>query len=351
MVVLLTGGCKNGKSNTAQDIACSLRAKYGGGLYYVATMESTGKEDDERIRKHVENREGLGFETIEIARDIKRLSTEKDKFLGMEGKAADNNGTNTFLVDSLTALLAGEMFRTDENGEFVQDFGAAARICEDIRVLCEEKDFNLIFVSDGIYSDAAIYDESTDAYREGLALIEREATKIADEVIEMCAGKEIVHGRNDGSVSGLMQRNIEMSDKEKKGILIVGGAGQGKLDLAKRLVGEISDKDIYSFEYEKCENGCDIEGKKGNVQALVPGGYKIYRNVERLVRGTDMSAEEIAGLFPEGAVIICEDITCGIVPVDATDRKWREDAGRLMQALAASRRVFRVICGIEEEIG
>ena len=108
---------------------------------------------------------------------------------------------------------------------------------------------------------------------------------------------------------------------------------------------------IYSFEYEKCENGCDIEGEKGNVQALVPGGYKIYRNVERLVRGTDMSAEEIAGLFPEGAVIICEDITCGIVPIDATDRKWREDAGRLMQALAAGRRVFRVICGIEEEIG
>ena len=242
MVVLLTGGCKNGKSNTAQDIACSLRARLGGGLYYVATMESTGIEDDERIRKHVENRDGLGFETIEMARDIKRLSTEKDKFL--------KSGTNTFLLDSLTALLAGEMFRTDENGEFVQDFGAAARICEDIRVLCEEKDFNLIFVSDGIYSDAATYDESTDAYREGLALIEREVAKTSDEVIEMCAGKEIVHGRNDGSVSVLMQRNIGMMDKEKKGILIVGGAGQGKLDLAKRLVGEISGKEIYSFKIE-----------------------------------------------------------------------------------------------------
>ena len=334
MVVLLTGGCKNGKSNTAQDIACSLRARLGGGLYYVATMESTGKEDDERIRKHVENREGLGFETIEMARDIKRLSTEKDKFL--------KPGTNTFLVDSLTALLAGEMFRTVENGEFVQDFGAAARICEDIRVLCEEKDFNLIFVSDGIYSDAALYDESTDAYREGLALIEREVAKTSDEVIEMCAGKEIMHIGSGISELDFMRKNRKMSGKEKKGILIVGGAGQGKLDLAKRLVGEISDKDIYSFK---------IEDSSVSTKAQVPGGYKIYRHAERLVRGTDRSAEEIAGLFPEGAVIICEDITCGIVPIDAKDRKWREDAGRLMQALAAGRRVYRVICGIEEEIG
>lgn len=341
MIVLLTGGCKNGKSDIAQDIACSLREKSGGGLYYVATMRSTGKEDDERIRKHVENRAGLGFETIEIARDIKRLSTEKEKFIRAvgSGKAADmaeHPEKATFLVDSLTALLANEMFRTDKDGTFIEDRDAAARICEDIRILCKEEGYNLVFVSDGIYSDAAIYDASTDSYREGLALIEREVAAIADEVTEMCAGKRMVHKSTD------TKEVSEMSDKENRGILIVGGAGQGKLDFAKSIVGEVKDEDIYSFKQEENAN---------NISGAVPGGYKIYYHAERLARGTDKNAEELAELFSKNAIVICEDITCGIVPVDATDRKWREDAGRFMQALAKNRDVYRVICGIGEKIG
>ena len=60
---------------------------------------------------------------------------------------------------------------------------------------------------------------------------------------------------------------------------------------------------------------------------------------------------ELAELFSQNSIVICEDITCGIVPVDATDRKWREDAGRFMQALAKNRDVYRVICGIGEKIG
>jgi len=403
MIVLLTGGCKNGKSNTAQDIACALKTESGGALYYVATMESTGKEDDERIRKHVENREGLGFETIEISRDIKRLCTEKEKFLGRLYKDGE---VCTFLIDSLTALLAGEMFRTDENGKFAEDLGAAQRVCEDLRVLCKEKDYNLIFVSDGIYSDAAIYDKSTEAYREGLALIEREVAGVADKVMEMCAGKEILHIRNDkdkayyvldNSVDaredsmdyGDGQKAGMMNDKkEKKGILIVGGAGQGKLEFAKELVGTISNDDIYTFEIggrsgksgdcrndaisERnegivpggCRNDATSEGNEGIVpggcrndatyggnEGIIPGGCRIYSHAERIVRGAYEDVEKIAEYLADKEIVICEDITCGIVPVDATDRKWREDVGRLMQALAKNRRVYRVICGIGEEIG
>ncbi|MBO4458909.1 MAG: bifunctional adenosylcobinamide kinase/adenosylcobinamide-phosphate guanylyltransferase [Butyrivibrio sp.] len=320
MIVLLTGGCKNGKSNTAQDIACKLRTESGGGLYYVATMKSTGEEDDERIRKHVENREGLGFETIEISRDIKRIIAEKEHFL-----------KNTFLVDSLTALLANEMFQTNENGEFFEDRSAPERVCEDIRFLCKDKNSDFIFVSDGIYSDAAVYDSGTESYRAGLALVEREVARVADEVIEMCAGKEIRH-------KNLHLREADLMIKDGCGVLIVGGAGQGKLEFAKCITGAFSREDVCIYDVK------DAADK-------VPGGYKIYRHAERLARGTDKSAEELARLFPKEAVVICEDITCGIVPIDATDRKWRKDAGRLMQALSRGRKVFRVICGIGEEIG
>ena len=118
MIVLITGGCKNGKSNKAQDLAISLSQKQKGRLYYVATMISTGAEDDDRIRKHVDNRKGLGFETIELKYRIEDLVDVIRK---------DENPP-AFLVDSLTALLANEMFRTDDKGNFYVDHDAAGRV-------------------------------------------------------------------------------------------------------------------------------------------------------------------------------------------------------------------------------
>ena len=49
------------------------------------------------------------------------------------------------------------------------------------------------------------------------------------------------------------------------------------------------------------------------------------------------------------AVIICEDITCGIVPIDPIDRRWRELTGRYLQKLAGTgAEVIRMVCGIPQ---
>ena len=48
-----------------------------------------------------------------------------------------------------------------------------------------------------------------------------------------------------------------------------------------------------------------------------------------------------------GHVITCDEIGCGIVPVDADDRLWREMTGDACQYLAArAGTVFHVVCGI-----
>ena len=68
MTILITGGAKNGKSDFAQDLAVSLA---GGAVhYYLATMIPCDAEDHYRIKKHLESRAGLGFETIECGRNI-----------------------------------------------------------------------------------------------------------------------------------------------------------------------------------------------------------------------------------------------------------------------------------------
>ena len=117
MIVFVSGGAKNGKSGFAQDLAVQL-AK-GGKRYYVATMIPVDFEDRERIRKHVADREGLGFETIECGADL------------LSCLNYDKNGS--FLLDSVTALLQNVMFPRERNYEM--DAKAAEKCAQDVVTL------------------------------------------------------------------------------------------------------------------------------------------------------------------------------------------------------------------------
>ena len=175
LTYFISGGAKNGKSTLAQDLSVAL-AK-GGRLYYVATMISTGSEDDDRIRRHIADREGMGFETVECFRTIMECL-----------KTADKNGV--FLVDSVTALIQNSLFPIEKNYEM--DLEAASR-CADELVEFAHTVRHAVFVSDYIYSDAERYSESTEMYRKCLADIDRRLAKVCDTVIEVSAGQFIIH--------------------------------------------------------------------------------------------------------------------------------------------------------------
>jgi len=172
MTIFVSGGCKNGKSSLAQNAAVALSRNSR--LYYVATMIPSDEEDEVRICRHIENRAGLGFETIECGMDILDCLNGTDK-------------TACFLIDSVTALLANEMFR---NGE--PDETAPVRVAQGLIALADCVS-NAVFVSDFIYSDAARFDESTEAFRRGLAFIDRTLAERCDTVAELCAGNSIRH--------------------------------------------------------------------------------------------------------------------------------------------------------------
>ena len=336
MIILLTGGCKNGKSGLAQKLAVLLSKRKHGRLFYVATMKSTGEEDDERIRRHVEDRAGLGFETIEIQTDIGLLYKSAIEIAG------DDCYFGTYLIDSLTALLANEMF-TEKCGNFFTDKEAPDRVGTELKELMKttaEKRADLIFVSDGIYSDSAIYDGDTFLYREGLGKLERVVTDCADLVIEMCAGVPMIHKKSVVAAEDKELMDLLKRDGKKQGALIIGGAAQGKRAFVKNKFG-LKDEDIYTFETDEI-----LHGEIG-----IPRGFKAYEHVERLALSMGMDVHELTDDFPKDAVLICEDITCGIVPLSKEDRRWRDDAGRFMQALSESREVYRVFCGKGTQIG
>ena len=68
---------------------------------------------------------------------------------------------------------------------------------------------------------------------------------------------------------------------------------------------------------------------------------------EKILMDIISSNEDIAS----DIIFISEDISCGLVPMDKTERSWRENHGRMMIALANKcTSVERIFCGIPMKI-
>ena len=107
-------------------------------------------------------------------------------------------------------------------------------------------------------------------------------------------------------------------------ILIVGGAGQGKLAFARERFGF---------------SGVDA----------APGG-PVWNDFHLAVRDCLRAGGDVAALTERASrceLVLCDEIGCGVVPIDREERRWREETGRACQLLAQkARAVYRVVCGI-----
>ncbi len=124
-------------------------------------------------------------------------------------------------------------------------------------------------------------------------------------------------------------------------ILVTGGAYQGKLDYAKEEYG-LTDEDVFTCEEGSTAVGFDekiVDHFERYVLALIKAGQVPEKAV-----GMQLRANRY-----KGRIIICDDISQGIVPMDATERAWREGVGRTMVKIAQQAdKVVRVFCGIPE---
>lgn len=174
--ILITGGSKNGKSFYAQEILLKLADSQD--KFYIATMQPCDQEDEQRIKRHREEREGYGFITLEQPRNVAKC---------IESFTQDCS----VLLDSTTALLSNEMFL--QKGE-INDF-AWKNIVQEILEIGKAA-AHVVVVSDYIYSDAQRYDEYTEAYRRNLAAVDKALAKEFDVVCEVSFGGKIFHKGN-----------------------------------------------------------------------------------------------------------------------------------------------------------
>ena len=123
-------------------------------------------------------------------------------------------------------------------------------------------------------------------------------------------------------------------------VLIIGGAYQGKLDFAKRAYG-IRDADVFTCTEE----------------SGIVFGARCLNRLEDFTLWCVRNGEDAVALFEahraawENSVLICQDIFCGVVPLGAENRAWREMTGRLCAFLAReAQSVFRIFCGLEQRL-
>ena len=121
--------------------------------------------------------------------------------------------------------------------------------------------------------------------------------------------------------------------------LIIGGAYQGKRDFAKAAF-QLEESDIYT-----CTGG--------EMDFSAPCIDKIEEFTLACVRAGEDPVEQFEKYAPlwKDAVLICQDIFCGVVPIDDTLRQWRQETGRLCQYLTRNAdRVSRIFCGLEQRL-
>ena len=122
--------------------------------------------------------------------------------------------------------------------------------------------------------------------------------------------------------------------------LIIGGAFQGKTDWAKA---QFSLEGGQIFE---CSEEADACLSAPCVTHLERFALYCLRQGLEPAEVLEQRAEAW-----KNSVLICDDISCGVVPLEAETRAWREACGRMLKAL--SRRadtVTRIFCGLPQRL-
>ena len=116
-------------------------------------------------------------------------------------------------------------------------------------------------------------------------------------------------------------------------IMITGGAFQGKREFAKQRFG-LSDSDMLNG------GSCDIS-ELTNARCVC--NYELA--VKRLIAGNIDPLDFTGKLNCD--IVIMNEIGCGIIPLEKSEREWRELTGRAGCIIAErSDTVYRVCCGI-----
>ena len=147
-IILVTGGCRSGKSDYAQQLGESLP----GGRAYIATCPITDDEMRLRIEAHKHARQGKGWTTIEQLHDL-------------AGALESNTEFDIVLVDCITLWVSNLMHQADQQGLDIDETQIAAR-AQKILDACEKRSGTVILVTNEVGMSVVPHNALARQYRD-----------------------------------------------------------------------------------------------------------------------------------------------------------------------------------------
>ena len=124
-------------------------------------------------------------------------------------------------------------------------------------------------------------------------------------------------------------------------VFIIGGSDQGKREFAQA-------------QFHLSEDDCFVCAEETREIDL---SKRVITHIEQFALGCVRRGEEPKDYWmahlPElsETILISDDVSCGVVPVDPVLRAWREASGRANNALAREAdQVWRVFCGLGQRL-
>ena len=160
-IVLIAGSNGSGKSVFAEQLV----SRTTGERFYIATMQSQGDFNRQRIEKHRRQREGLGFVTIESPYTVGDVPVNPDSVV---------------LLEDASNLLANSIFEKGGNTDSVfSDITKLSNNCKEL----------FIVTISGLSADG--YDGETADYIHAMDRLNQQLADISHIVIEMREGMPV----------------------------------------------------------------------------------------------------------------------------------------------------------------
>ena len=141
-------------------------------------------------------------------------------------------------------------------------------------------------------------------------------------------------------------------------ILVVGGKFQGKLDFVKENfdidadnIFDCEKNYLFNLTYKSssdCKNSFDYKNSSSHKYSVVDNFESyILKKTEEGLKKLDLLVDFMSINFQDDTIIICDDISNGLVPIDTLERAYRENLGHLLCHIAKeASEVYSVLYGI-----
>ena len=171
MATLVIGQQNSGKSQFAEDLVLKYPAAR---RYYLATMKVLDDEGRERIKRHRAQREGKGFETIELEYGIDRAV-----------EMINSPGESVVLLECIANLVGNEMYDNPDRKDLGENDFAQA-LMRDISFLADHVAGLVIVTNEYIIDEMT--DEETRKYISLIDLMNVRLKEYADKVYRIGDG-------------------------------------------------------------------------------------------------------------------------------------------------------------------